>query len=177
MPEPPKIESGETPSSPSVSSENTEVDWDKMSKWCQGFLGLADTDLDSLWYERLADTAFKLNPQSEVVKELYKRALKKENPSWVCHRSLGEALFSRQQTPEAITQLGVALQKTDLANPKAEPKDILDLKMALADMTYAMDDFKNAAEYYLQVCRSEGKNEVERGELGLFKARLSFLDD
>lgn len=67
----------------SIPSNNT-FDWKRVSGWCQKFLGLPDSELDSLWYERLADISCSprfgdISP--DIIISLYQLALSKERPS------------------------------------------------------------------------------------------------
>ncbi|KAF7377195.1 Goodbye domain-containing protein [Mycena sanguinolenta] len=140
----------------------SEIDWDCVSTWCQGCLGLPDSELNSLWYERLATAAFSRRGNTDTVLSLYQRALEKDEPSWLCHRSLGETYFRRDQTTEAITQ--------------PERKDIVDLHLLLGRYSYEVEDMQKAAEHYLLACESEDEEQAREGLLGYLKAVLKFLD-
>jgi hypothetical protein len=60
---------------------NRDIDWGRVSAWCQSFLGLSDSELNTLWYERLAAAASLKRCDVDVISSLYQRALEKENPS------------------------------------------------------------------------------------------------
>lgn len=64
----------------------------------------------------------------------------------------------------------------DTVDPKAEPNDILDLKLTLADMNYNVNYYQESATSYECVCTSKDKTQAAQGRLGLSKAKLSFLD-
>ncbi|KAJ7368513.1 hypothetical protein DFH08DRAFT_676529 [Mycena albidolilacea] len=164
--------------SSSSSSDTSEVDWDRVSAWCQGCLGLPDSELNSLWYERLAAAAFSQNSNPDTVLSLYQRALEKEKPSWLCYRSLGETHFRQSQTLEAIAQVELALREAERegAMPKPEGKDIVDLHLLLGKYTYEAGDVKKAADYYSLACKSEDEDQARESQLGHLKAMLNFPD-
>ncbi|KAJ7764439.1 hypothetical protein B0H14DRAFT_371048 [Mycena olivaceomarginata] len=166
-----------SPSSP-FASDTSEIDWDRLSAWCQGCLGLPDSELNSLWYERLAAAAFLLASNPDTVLSLYQCALEKEKPSWLCHRGLGETHFRQSQTSEAIAQVELALKEAELegAMPKPERKDIVDLHLLLGKYTYEAGDMQKAAEHYLLGCKSEDENQAKESQLGHLKAVLNFPD-
>ncbi|KAJ6534644.1 hypothetical protein DFH09DRAFT_1325264 [Mycena vulgaris] len=165
-------------SSSSSSSFVSEIDWDRVSAWCQECLGLPDSELNSLWYERLAAAAFLEDSNPDTVLSLYQCALGKEKPSWLCHRGLGETHFHQSQTPEAIAQVELALKEAERegAMPKPEGKDIVDLHLLLGKYTYEAGDMQKAAEHYLLACKSEDEDQARESQLGHLKAVLNFPD-
>ncbi|KAJ7292752.1 hypothetical protein C8J57DRAFT_1043303 [Mycena rebaudengoi] len=167
-----------SPSSPSA-SDTSEINWDRVSDWCQRCLGLLDSELNSLWYERLAAAAaFSQDSNPHTVLSFYQCALEKEKPSWLCHRGLGETHFRQSQTSEAIAQVELALKEAEQegAMPKPERKDIVDLHLLLGKYTYGAGDVHKAAEHYLLGCKSEDENQAKESQLGHMKAVLNFLD-
>ncbi|KAF7368172.1 putative neutral amino acid permease protein [Mycena venus] len=166
-----------SPSSPFV-SDASGIDWDRVSAWCQSFLGLPDSELNSLWYERLAAAAFSRDSNPDTVLSLYQCALEKEKPSWLCHRGLGEAYFSQSQTPKAIAQVELALKEAERegAMPKPERRDIVDLHLLLGRYTYEAGGVQKAAEHYLLGCKSEDEAQARESQLGHLKAVLNFPD-
>ncbi|ROV93591.1 hypothetical protein VMCG_08093 [Cytospora schulzeri] len=142
-------------SSTSFASDTNDIDWDDVSSWCQDYLGLSDSELDSLWYERLAKAAYSQSSETEIVISLYKRALKKAKPSWLCHRGLGETHFDQDQIPEAILEVELALKeaKGEGAAPKPEENDIVDMHLLLGDYAYKAAYFEKSAEHYILVCK------------------------
>ncbi|KAI0139513.1 hypothetical protein F4776DRAFT_592485 [Hypoxylon sp. NC0597] len=155
-----------------------EIDWDVVSSWCQNFLGLPESELNSFWYERLAEAASSQNCKADTVLSLYERAIKKENPSWLYHRGLGETHFSQGQTQEAIAHVEIALKEAERegATPKPESKDIVELNLILGRYVYNAGDAQRAAEHYLLACESEDPAQARQGQVGYLKAGLSFPD-
>lgn len=169
-----------TPESLSTNEEepSEEISWDDVSAWCQNFLELSDSDLDSLWYERLAESSFLQGSKPSAVLSLYERAIEKGNPSWLCYRGLGKQHFSEDQTQKAITHVELALKEAekDGAMPKPETKDIVELHLLLGQYTYEAGEVQRAAEHYLLACKSEDSVQASQGQLGYLKAGLSSSD-
>ncbi|XDG03489.1 hypothetical protein ABKA04_003104 [Annulohypoxylon sp. FPYF3050] len=169
-----------TPESLNTSEEepSDEINWNDVSAWCQNFLGLSDSELDSLWYERLAESSFLQGSKPSTVLSLYERAIEKGNPSWLCYRGLGKQHFSEDQTQKAITHVELALNEADKdgATPKPETKDIVELHLLLGQYTYEAGEVQRAAEHYLLACKSEDSVQASQGQLGYLKAGLSSSD-
>ncbi len=180
-----------TPGTPGVndpaSSGSDEINWDRLSVWCQGFLDLPDSELNSLWYERLAEAASSQYSKGETVISLYQRATAKASPSWLCHKGLGKAHFDMSQEEgatdqaelalkEAITQVELALKEAgrEAATPKPEEKDIVDLHLQLGEYAYEAGDIEKAVMCYLYACKSEDAEQARKGQMGHLKARLDF---
>ncbi|KAI1172030.1 hypothetical protein F4777DRAFT_23270 [Nemania sp. FL0916] len=162
--------------SPSVASgDSTEINWFHLSSWCKDFLGLPDEALDSIWYERLAASAEFMGAATPVVLTLYKRALERENPSWLCHRGLGEARFNQDRTKDAIAEIERAISDAQLegATPKAEEEDLVDLHLLLGKYAYAEGDMQKAADNYFLARQSIDTEKAMEGQLGYLKSTLS----
>jgi tetratricopeptide (TPR) repeat protein len=161
------------------------IDWDLVSTWCRDFLGLTDSDLDSLWYERMAATVASLpiyKSNSSALLSLYQRAMEQEGepPSWLCHRGLGIAHYSQGNLEAAITALELALEVAarEEATPPPEGKDLVELHLLLGEYAYSLgDNMQKAAEHYLIACKSEDEEQATKGQLGHLKARLSLPDN
>ncbi|XXH00877.1 hypothetical protein Hte_007228 [Hypoxylon texense] len=175
--QPPEAPKAEAETSASVGSAD-DIDWDHVSTWCQNFLELPDSELNSLWYERLADASFSQNCKAETVLSLYQRAIEKENSSWLCHRGLARSHFGQDRTQEAIAQAELALKEAERegAIPKPEEKDIVELHLLLGQYAYTADDFQRAAEQYLLAYKSKDPVQARQGQLGYLKAGLGFSD-
>ncbi|KAI0116512.1 hypothetical protein GGR51DRAFT_320612 [Nemania sp. FL0031] len=163
-------------SPPSLISDNAEIDWDRFSTWCQDFLG-SESMLDSLWYERLATVA-SLRGSPVYVRSLYKRALEKENPSWMCHRGLGEAYFSQDQTQDALKEIEEALRlaREEGAAPKPKPRDLVYLHLLLGRFNYVAGDVETAADHFLFTLHGEDAQHAALGQLGYLESILNFSD-
>ncbi|KAI1089944.1 hypothetical protein F5B19DRAFT_351940 [Rostrohypoxylon terebratum] len=169
-----------TPETPDTNEEEPypEINWDDVSTWCQSFLGLPNIELDSLWYERLAESAFLQGTKPSIVLSLYERAIEKGSPSWICYRGLGKQHFSENQTEKAITHVELALKEAEQygATPKPETKDIVELHLLLGQYTYEAGESQRAAGHYLIACKSEDSEQAIQGQLGYLKAGLSSSD-
>ncbi|TEA15700.1 hypothetical protein C8034_v002212 [Colletotrichum sidae] len=152
------------------------VNYDEVSKWCQDVLGLSDSDLDSLWWERLAEGSVSrpFEGESPTV-SLYQRAIELKDPSWRCHQGLSAQYRTQDRLDDAIKELELALTEAEkeTASPKPEPKDICELHILLGDYLCDKDDTTAAARHYLFACNSEDPVQAERGRLGHFKTVLN----
>ncbi|KAL6907289.1 hypothetical protein GGI43DRAFT_257779 [Trichoderma evansii] len=131
-----------------------ETDWSRISTWCQNVLGLNDSELNSLWYERLAE-AYQ-HSDLDTTLSLYKRAIEEQNPSWLCYRGLGISYHKKGQIQDAITQLQFALERTEQEDvqPRPEAKDTDELYLLLGQYTYESGDMASAKKYYLLVSKT-----------------------
>lgn len=171
----------DTKSSDSASSSansTNEIDWDGVSSWCQAFLRLPDSELNSLWYERLAEASSRQNSKADTIMSLYQRAIEKNTPSWLCHRGLGTTHFGQERTQEAIAQVRLAMEQAEQgdATPKPEAKDIMELHLLLGQYLHKAGEVQKAAEHYLLACKSEDPEQVKTAQLGHLRATLSFPD-
>ncbi|KFY68311.1 hypothetical protein V496_01166 [Pseudogymnoascus sp. VKM F-4515 (FW-2607)] len=177
----PPISSAASSSSSTRSSHvstTNYIDWDSISDWCQSFLGLPDAELNSLWYERLAEAAATLYSKANTVLSFYRRAIEKENPSWLCHRGLGITHFGQDQIKTAIMDMGLALKeaKEEDAMPKPAAKEFAELNLFLGHYNYEAGLFWDAATHYSAVPKSGDPAQVKEGQLGYLKAVLRFED-
>ncbi|KAL7941231.1 hypothetical protein V8C42DRAFT_335700 [Trichoderma barbatum] len=152
-----------------------EMDWNRVSSWCQSILKLPDSELNSLWYERLATAAASQSSNHDVTVSLYQRAIEEKNPSWLCYRGLGTAFFKQGQTSEAMAQLELALKRAQQedATPKPTATDIVGLYLLLGEYAYETGDVRNADMYYSVACEGGDASQVRDGQLGRLKSRLS----
>jgi len=160
-------------SASSSANPRTEYDWKPVSDWCQGFLSLSDSELDSLWYERFAELSYQKG-LGDMALELYQRALAQPNPSWMCHTGLATLHSGQDRVRDAIPQVELALEKAERedATPPAAPKDIVELQLQLAEYTYGLQDFQRAADLYWTASKSEDRQQATEGSIGHFKASL-----
>ncbi|OTA04241.1 hypothetical protein A9Z42_0048210 [Trichoderma parareesei] len=163
-------------SSNAGSADRSEVDWSRVSAWCQDFLGLVDSDIDSLWYERLAEASTSQKSRPEVTISLYQRAIMEKGSSWLCYQGLAMAYDREGETKEAIAQMELALKaaKREDAAPKPEPADIVRLHLLLGQYAYEAGDFYEADRHYSIACESDDISQARSGKLGRLKARLCF---
>ncbi|KAH0489615.1 hypothetical protein TgHK011_010035 [Trichoderma gracile] len=169
-----RLESHNEPSD-AGSADGSEVDWSRVSDWCRDFLGLLDTDIDSLWYERLAEAAASQNSEPEITISLYQRAIKEKDPSWRCHQGLAMAYRAEYKLEEAIAEVELALEAATRqgAAPKPEPADIARLHLLLGRYACDHSDYRKADQHYSIACESDDVAQARDGELGRLKARLS----
>lgn len=163
-------------SSPST-SDTDNIDWDHISIWCRDFLGLSNSELDSLWYEQLASIAGSQdNSDMSTVFSLYDRALKGNNPSiWLCHRGLGETYYRHGEFDNALEHMEEALTEVGKhkAMPSPEKEDIFDLKVRVGQCALETGNMQRATECFSSASHiSETSEQTNRAQLGLLKAKL-----
>ncbi|UKZ83102.1 hypothetical protein TrVFT333_010905 [Trichoderma virens FT-333] len=154
-----------------------EIDWNRVGTWCQGILMLPDSELNSLWYERLATASGMQDSNSDATISLYQRATEEKNPSWLCYSGLGTAFYRKGQTEEAITQVELALERAQQedATPKPEAKDIVGLYLLLGQYAYEAGNMSIADKYYSLACDGEDASQAKDGQMGRLKSRLGHL--
>ncbi|KAI0864938.1 hypothetical protein F4860DRAFT_463830 [Xylaria cubensis] len=172
------VKKGRFPTCLMTDGTSDKVCWERFSSWSQGFLGLSDSQLDSLWYERLAEAASFFDNDDAAVTSLYQLALGKENPSWLCHRGYGKAHFKHGRTTEAIEQVGMALKEAERegVSPAPERKDIAELNLLLGDYNYAAGNRQKAAEHYTAASQSGDAEQAKQGKVGHLKSNLNLPD-
>ncbi|KAL7936390.1 hypothetical protein V8C35DRAFT_295371 [Trichoderma chlorosporum] len=154
----------------------SEINWSLLSTWCQGILALPDSELNSLWYERLATAAALENVNLDLTISLYQSAIEKKNPSWLCYQGLGTAFYNQGRASDAKAQVELALERAQQedATPKPEAKDIVGLYLLLGQFAYDEGDVRTADKYYSLACEGGVASQVRDGQLGRLKARLGF---
>ncbi|KFY11729.1 hypothetical protein V492_04296 [Pseudogymnoascus sp. VKM F-4246] len=181
-PQPPKLDAASSsgPTSFSLVGATNDIDyWENISSWCQSFLGLPEDDeLDSLWYERLAEAAATRDSKADTVMHFYQHAIKKVAPSWLCHRGLGVAYFGQDEIETAIDHMKLALEEAekDGATPKPAEKDVAELHLLLGQYNDEAGNDNAAATHYSYVRESKDPAQAKEGELGYLKSVLRFQD-
>lgn len=109
---------------------------------------------------------------------LFKRALEKDNPSWVCNLNLAECLCQLERIPEAIAELELALKTAERgeSTPSPEESDLMWLHSRLGDFHLLINSVEQAAEQYLIVTRSSDVYLADAGQVAYMKAKLSSDD-
>jgi len=92
---------------------------------------------------------------------------------------MGTTYFYVGQLKEAITQTELALKEAEYENstPEPEAKDIVELRLVLAEYAFAADDVQKAADLYSLCTKSKDPKQAGRAQLGYLKARLGFPDE
>lgn len=155
--------------------------WRQISQWCQEYLGLADGQLDSLWYERLAEAAVQVLAEigvSPAILELYEKSLSLPNPSWLSYKGLGEERFRQQEVKEAITSIEKALECAEApeSSPTPKPEDIIKLNLLLGDYNYEASALDKAVDHYTSACHSDDAALARKAQVGQLKVRMCSPD-
>lgn len=162
----------------SSASLTETIRWNRISDWCQDILGLKDPELDSLWYERLASHAASRCDDKTIILSLYNRALERDNPSWLCHRGLGETHYQDDNLPNAMKHVELALIEAEAegATPKPRKTDLSELQLILAKYATRAGHAQVAKDWYLKACDSDDTDQAQEAQVGLLKATFSFPD-
>lgn len=155
------------------------VDWERISTWCQSFLDLPDSDIDSLWWERIAQGALNESPDNpEVSMSLLRRSLDKDDPSWSCHFGLAECYCQMDKIPEAIAEAELTLKSMESEGcwPTPKENDLMMVRSRLGDFYLANDNIQEAAEQFLLVSKSSEVGWAKEGSVAYMKATLKAND-
>ncbi|KAE9569619.1 hypothetical protein CGMCC3_g14171 [Colletotrichum fructicola] len=169
-------ENDSTNSSPSSSAiSDYSIYWNNTNSWCQGFLGLSDSQIDSLWYERLAEATLSEGCGWDVISSFYDRALEQEDPSWLCYRGLGVASLARGRTQDAVAQLGRALDEAskEAACPQPQPTDLAALHLLLGQCCHKTGGMRQAISHYSAAGEVGNSAQLMEGQLGQLRAALA----
>lgn len=153
------------------------MNWDNVNKWCQSFLGKGDSDVDSLWYERLAEATLQ-DEDWDLTSSFYDRALRKENPSWLCYRGLAMSYYAQGRTGDAIDKLKQALDEAskEVAAPQPKPTDLATLHLLLGRYCHEAGDTQQATSHFLQAGETGDPEQLTQAVLGQLKAALAVAD-
>lgn len=136
------------------------IDWKQISEWCQKVVNFRDSELDALWYERLAE-ASSLQPRNhDVTTALY-------------IQGLGQIYRSQGSIEDAMTQFRLALEsvKQENADPKPEEKDFVEIEILIGECAYDTDRMDQAMGHFKTACDAGDSKQVTKGQLG--KLRIS----
>ncbi|KAK7994744.1 Nacht and tpr domain containing protein [Apiospora arundinis] len=158
--------------------------WRQVGQWCQAYLGLQDDQLDSSWFERLAEAAVAMLPwgdTSEAISEFYQKAVSLPNPRWQSYMGLGEEKFRQGNVEDAITNMEKALDlaAAPVQPPPSAPEDVIRLHLQLGDFLYKTNSLEKAAEHYASARSSCSSGDLElsrRAEASDLRVRLRTLD-
>ena len=142
--------------------------------------------MDSLWYERLAETTAKALEYGHAspavlgpaIQEFYEKSLSLPNPSWLSHKGLGEAKFREQKITDAIASVNRALECAEApdSSPLIKPEDIVKLNLQLGDYYYEARILDKAADHYGIACVHGVGFLNLRAQIGYLKVKLCSSD-
>lgn len=137
-------------------------------------LGSNDSDLDSLWYERLAETCHYVQDDYETALELYESSIAKPNHNWLCYRRMGEIFYAKNRTKEAIEHMEQALAKIKERNApdRSDDKHAFAMLLLLGQYNYEASRLSVAASCYSEACSSPDAEQVVQAQLGLMRIQL-----
>lgn len=152
--------------------------WAQVSEWCRKALDLTVESLDSLWYERLAKAAsLEDGYELHLSIPIYRCAIGRANPSWLCYRDYGIIQHRQGQAEEAMKNVKKALSnaKASNADPKPSESDITELNLLLGGYAYETGSMESAETYYTSACDKGDTDQALKGLLGCLKIKLNTL--
>ncbi|KAG8158287.1 hypothetical protein KVR01_012048 [Diaporthe batatas] len=174
-PQTPRFSAPDQVSSGSTNSDPPPVDWERVSGWCQSFLDLPESEVDSLWWQRIAQAAWDEGKENaELVMPLYQRALFKEDPSWQCHSGLSECFYQLDRITDAITEaeLTMTAMGSKGCRPTPTEGDLMQIRFRLGELYQENGNSQQARQHFLIVSESSDAAWIGRGRVAHLNASL-----
>lgn len=138
-----------------------------------------ESEIDSLWWERIAQGALNESPDKpEVTISLFRRSLDKDDPSWLCHFNLTECHCQTDNIREAIDEAELALKSAESEGCRLTPKedDLMMVRFRLGQFYLENENIQQAAEQFLMVSKSSEVGWAKEGWVAHMKANLKAND-
>lgn len=128
---------------------------ERAEKWCEG--ALLPTSLDSLWYERMGETA---KGQSEYGLAISKftRAIELENPSLSCFKGLAESYYENNELLSACSSMEKVLSLVKAAEPP-DKEEMTSIYLRLANWYTQLQQPERAVTHYEQALEASPDNQ------------------
>ncbi|KAK1244073.1 hypothetical protein MKX08_002211 [Trichoderma sp. CBMAI-0020] len=124
---------------------------ERAEKWCQDIL--LPTSLDSLWYERMGETA-KAQSEYKLAISNFKRAIGLENPGFGCFKGLAESYYEKDELLSACSSMEKALSLVKEAE-SPDNEEMTRIYLRLADWYTQLQQPEGAISHYehaLETC-------------------------
>ncbi|KAF5237869.1 hypothetical protein FANTH_10583 [Fusarium anthophilum] len=129
---------------------------DKAERWCKSVLQVPDDQ--SLWYERVGETARKVNEFDYAIAMLLKAA-EVPGASWTCYRGLAESYHQSGKLKDACVSQKKALEILyDMKEP--DPEDIWVTNMDLGKWYFELKEPEPATVYYEKALEAKPTDEA-----------------
>ncbi|KAI1023732.1 hypothetical protein LB504_005215 [Fusarium proliferatum] len=129
---------------------------DKAERWCKSVLQV--TDEQSLWYERVGETARKVGEFDYAI-AMFLKAITMPGVSWTCHRGLAQAYHQAGKLKEACESQKKALEILyDMKEPN--PEDIWVANMDLGKWHFELKEPDQATVFYEKALEAKQADEA-----------------
>ncbi|KAL7919138.1 hypothetical protein ACQKWADRAFT_329980 [Trichoderma austrokoningii] len=128
---------------------------ERAEKWCQG--ALLPASLNSLWYERIGETA-KAQDEYSLAISKFTRAIESDNPSFGCFKGLAESYYENDELLSACSLMEKALGIVKAAEP-LDNEDTISIYLRLADWYTQLQQPEGAISHYEQALEISPDNQ------------------
>ncbi|KAF5646220.1 Nacht and tpr domain protein [Fusarium sp. NRRL 52700] len=139
-----------------LSSDEESLLLDKAERWCKSILQV--TDDQSLWYERVGETARKVDEFDYAI-AMFLKAINMPGVSWTCYRGLARSHYQSGNLKDACASQKKALEILyDLKEPS--PGDIWATNMDLGKWYFELKQPDQATAYYEKALEAKPADEA-----------------
>ncbi|EXK28358.1 hypothetical protein FOXG_09940 [Fusarium oxysporum f. sp. lycopersici 4287] len=139
-----------------LSTDEESLALDKAERWCKSILQV--TDEQSLWYERVGETARKVDEFDHAI-AMFLKATKMPGASWTCHRGLAHSYHQAGKLNDACVSQKKALEILyELKEP--HPHDIWVTNMDLGKWYFELKERDQATIYYEKALEAKPADEA-----------------
>ncbi|KAI7768372.1 hypothetical protein LZL87_012456 [Fusarium oxysporum] len=139
-----------------LSTDEESLALDKAERWCKSILQV--TNEQSLWYERVGETARKVDEFDHAI-AMFLKATKMPGVSWTCHRGLAQSYHQAGKLKDACVSQKKALEILyDLKEPN--PDDIWVTNMDLGKWYFELKEPDQATVYYEKALEAKQADEA-----------------
>ncbi|EXK84396.1 hypothetical protein FOQG_11434 [Fusarium oxysporum f. sp. raphani 54005] len=139
-----------------LSTDEESLALDKAERWCKSILQV--TDEQSLWYERVGETARKVDEFDHAI-AMFLKATKMPGASWTCHRGLAHSYHQAGKLNDACVSQKKALEILyELKEP--HPHDIWVTNMDLGKWYFELKEPDQATVYYEKALEAKPADEA-----------------
>ncbi|RKK88311.1 hypothetical protein BFJ69_g167 [Fusarium oxysporum] len=139
-----------------LSTDEESLALDKAERWCKSILQV--TDEQSLWYERVGETARKVDEFDHAI-TMFLKATKMPGAPWTCHRGLAHSYHQAGKLNDACVSQKKALELLyEVKEP--HPHDIWVTNMDLGKWYFELKEPDQATVYYEKALEAKSADEA-----------------
>ncbi|KAG5763416.1 hypothetical protein H9Q72_008480 [Fusarium xylarioides] len=139
-----------------LSTDEETLLLDKAGRWCKCILRV--TEEQSLWYERVGETARKVDEFDYAI-AMFLKATKIPGVSWTCYKGLAQSYYQAGKLKDACASQKKALETlTDLKEPY--PDEMWALNMDLGKWYFELKEPDQATVYYEKALEARQADET-----------------
>lgn len=128
---------------------------ERAEKWCQDVL--SPTSRDSLWYERIGETAQGQSEYSLAISK-FTSAIESENPSLGCFKGLAESYYENDELLSACSSMEKALSLVKAAE-SPDKEELTSIYLRLASWYIQLQQPERAVTHYEQALEVSPNNQ------------------